>query len=360
MKRNHGFTLLEILLVVGIIAILAGIVIVALNPTKQFSQVRNTQRKANLSELNKALYQYYIDHSHYPTSLTTTLTEICATGATSTGHSLNCTNRTDLSYLVPTYLVAIPTDPQATGTSTGYLVAKNTANKVYLKADNAELSQTTTIGDTSGVLPDHLVSYWSFDGNALDSVGGNNGTVMNGAVATTGVRGLINTAYYFDGVDDYVSVDDSPSQTVYNFSVITWIKRTGAVGHILTKGGDTTNWEYVMLFSGTAPYVNIWGNSGSCDEFSASSNISPAVGEWSQVAFVYRLNESLTIYVNGTQTGFDNTKTAGCNFSSGSSKLNIGRRSDSSKFNGAIDNVRIYNSALSADDIMLIYNFEKP
>ena len=66
-KSLTGFTLLEILLVVGIIAILASIVIVALNPTKQFSQVRNTQRKANLSELNKALYQYYIDNSRYPT-----------------------------------------------------------------------------------------------------------------------------------------------------------------------------------------------------------------------------------------------------------------------------------------------------
>ena len=220
-KLVYGFTLLEILLVVGIIAILAGIVIVALNPTKQFSQVRNTQRKANLSELNKALYQYYIDHSHYPTSLTTTLTEICNTGASSTPTGIVCTGLVDLSALVPTYLVAIPTDPQgslsfldsviptayAITNGTGYLVALNSASKPYLKADNAELTQTVVIGDTSGVLPDYLSS-WSFDdagsGTALDVMGIRNGTV-NGVTATTGVNGLPNTAYAFDGVNDRIS-----------------------------------------------------------------------------------------------------------------------------------------------------------
>ncbi len=146
-KSLTGFTLLEILLVVGIIAILAGIIIIAINPGKQLASVRNVQRKANLAEINKALYQYYIDNSRYPVSVTSTLTEICNTGATTTGHSLNCTGLADLSYLVPTYLVSVPTDPQSTASSTKYSVMKDTANKIALSATQAELSTTVSLGN---------------------------------------------------------------------------------------------------------------------------------------------------------------------------------------------------------------------
>ena len=153
MKRKHGFTLLEILLVIGIIAILAGIVILAINPTRQFSNIRNTQRKMNLAEINKALYQYYIDNSGYPSSITTTLTEICDTGATSTGHSLTCTGFVDLSALVPTYLVAIPLDPSGaiiTG-GAGYKVAFNSSGKVYLAGTQAENGDSIIFGNNAGV-----------------------------------------------------------------------------------------------------------------------------------------------------------------------------------------------------------------
>jgi uncharacterized protein (TIGR02145 family)/prepilin-type N-terminal cleavage/methylation domain-containing protein len=144
--KKSGFTLLEILLVVGIIAILAGIVILAINPNKMLATTRNVQRKANLAEINKALYQYYIDNSRYPVSVTSSLTEICNTGATSSGHSISCTNKADLSFLVPAYLTAIPTDPQMTGTSTRYKVMKDQNNKVVLEAPQAELNIPIVVG----------------------------------------------------------------------------------------------------------------------------------------------------------------------------------------------------------------------
>src|SRR3989339_1399937 len=197
-KRKRGFTLLEILMVIAIIAILASIVILAINPNRQLAKVRNTQRQMNLGEINKALQQYYIDNRSYPISVTTTLTEICNTGATSSPNSVDCTDLVDLSPLVPTYLVAIPTDPQASGTSTGYMVMKNSSNKIVLLASEAELN--TNIGIGSAIPTNGLISYWSFGGNALDSVGDNDGTVT-GATLTTGIKGLANTAYAFDGND---------------------------------------------------------------------------------------------------------------------------------------------------------------
>ena len=154
-SSNKGFTLLEILLVVGIIAILAGIVIIAINPSKQLAQVRNTERKSDLKQIANAITQYYIDHNTYPTTVLGTLTEICDTGANASSSGLtttcNSANLINLSELVPTYLTAIPKDPSATTTyHAGYSVVK-TGNQIGLSAP-AELEQTITIGTVPEVM----------------------------------------------------------------------------------------------------------------------------------------------------------------------------------------------------------------
>jgi type II secretory pathway pseudopilin PulG len=154
-------------LVIGIIAILAGIVIVAINPSKQLATVRNTQRKSDLKQIYNAITQYYIDNSAYPSTIsTTTLNEVCNTGsvaATTTAlNGASCDNLANLSVLVPTYLVSIPTDPTGTSsllafiptayaattaTGTGYKVGINTAKQVLISAPLAELGVTVTVGN---------------------------------------------------------------------------------------------------------------------------------------------------------------------------------------------------------------------
>lgn len=160
-KSLTGFTLLEILLVVGIIAILAGIVIVAINPSRQLATVRNTERKSDLKQIYNAITQYYIDHNAYPASSTpAVLTEICDTGTTTYPSSVSCGSLIDLSPLVPTYLVAIPKDPQgsifslvpqalAVTNGTGYWIMRDPTNKIVLSAPQAELNISVAIGTTT-------------------------------------------------------------------------------------------------------------------------------------------------------------------------------------------------------------------
>lgn len=143
-KRNaRGFTLIEVLLVVAIIAILVGIVILAVNPSKQLGDTHNSQRRADVATILNAAYQYSLDNNTIPAKITSTPTEICATGAA------NCNGLIDLAILTSSekYLVLIPKDPQCSQTcarnGTGYLISKDTKNHITVSAKTTENGVTS-------------------------------------------------------------------------------------------------------------------------------------------------------------------------------------------------------------------------
>jgi prepilin-type N-terminal cleavage/methylation domain-containing protein len=135
MRNNKGFTLLEILLVTGIIGILSAIVIIAINPGRALARSRDLQRKVGITEINKGLNQYYIDNGYYPSTITPELKSICVTGSSATSTGIDCAGKIDLSMLVPTYLPSIPVDP----TGVGYKVGFNSSRRVMLVASLTEL-----------------------------------------------------------------------------------------------------------------------------------------------------------------------------------------------------------------------------
>lgn len=141
-NKKGGFTLIEILLVIAIMALLAAAVIVAINPARQFADARNALRRSNVLSILNAVHQYATENNGIlPAAITTTRTEVCKTG-------VSCTGLIDLSALTNNeiYLVEMPIDPlcpSGCGTNgTGYSIIKNTNGRVSVFASNTELGIT--------------------------------------------------------------------------------------------------------------------------------------------------------------------------------------------------------------------------
>ena len=148
-QKNKGFTLIETLLVIGIIAILAAVVIVAINPGRQLSQARNSQRWSNVNSILNATHQYAVDNTgNFPANIPTSAdcsgtatNEICKSGG-------SCAGLVDLSVLTvnETYLVSIPFDPSGETTNgSGYHIAQSSNGRITVCAPDAEVAATINV-----------------------------------------------------------------------------------------------------------------------------------------------------------------------------------------------------------------------
>jgi type IV pilus assembly protein PilA len=149
MKQTKGFTLLEILLVVAAIAILAGIVIVAINPARQLAETRDAQRRSDVNALSSAITQYTIRYgpgindylnsaSDCSPSYDSTEFGICVTGGACAGVSLD-------SPLVPEFIPSIPVDPTVGGDASfsGYTAILLEDNRILVCAPATETPGAT-------------------------------------------------------------------------------------------------------------------------------------------------------------------------------------------------------------------------
>ena len=100
-SKSSGFTLIELLAVVAVITVLAGTLMVLINPFGQFQRTRDGQRKSDLAQLQRAMEQYYNDFGEYPPKTNT--------------YNITDRNNNDLSWGKNwnPYLSVIPKDPSS-------------------------------------------------------------------------------------------------------------------------------------------------------------------------------------------------------------------------------------------------------
>lgn len=152
-SSRAGFTLIEILIVIGIIAILAAVVIIAINPARQFAQARNTQRESNINTILNAVGQRLADNRgifsggtpNCPVLSSGTIYTIATNPPHTSGSVIN------LACLTPTYIPSqLPVDPESgvwtsdTNYDTGYTIKADSLGRYTVCApESAEAALGT-------------------------------------------------------------------------------------------------------------------------------------------------------------------------------------------------------------------------
>lgn len=143
-KDNRGFTLIEILVVMGVLSILFSIVVIVIDPGKQFGRANNAKRRSDIAAILNAIGAYTADNKGVlPTGISTSAATIT--------DSVNGANICAL--LVPKYIPALPTDPSlktndittCTNYNTEYTIVKDANNRVTIAAPNQENNEVISI-----------------------------------------------------------------------------------------------------------------------------------------------------------------------------------------------------------------------
>lgn len=235
------------------------------------------------------------------------------------------------------------------------------------------LALATGIATTIAQVTNGLVAKYSFNsGNANDEIGANDGTV-NGAVLTADRFGNANHAYEFDGIDDFLDLGASSTIKPVEGSVSIWAKMiaisSSGEGYSVNPIFLSKNTSNTALYiEGCALYVRTDDSTAHVattdfattneQYFSASEPIT--LNAWQHYVITYS-NDSLTLFINGQlenriYKGFVST------FSDTEPVYvaQSGSVGNMRYFNGAIDDLRIYNRTLNQQEADSLYNEPNP
>jgi hypothetical protein len=214
-------------------------------------------------------------------------------------------------------------------------------------------------------VPGDLVAYYPFNGNANDESGNGNDGVVYGASLTTDRFNNQSSAYYFNGVDNFIEVLNDPILNPTNFiSISAWVAVDDVnklSQEIISKGADHMDGHYRMHYT-AKPLQNYPDHrfhgliTRIGDNYYSMLFMGdyPLQNQWYHIVMVYNGN-SLIAYLNGYQ---EEILSVSGNLFQNDANLYIGKHMNASYpyyFSGKIDEIRIYDYALSEAEILDLY-----
>jgi len=230
-------------------------------------------------------------------------------------------------------------------------VAVGSSGTIYITSDvNNQLLAISSVDPT-------LVAHWTFDETegilALDSAGDAYGCLFGQPVwrPADGKRG---GALELDGIDDYILSDYVLNPANGPFSVFIWIKGGAAGQELICQADGTGSGETWLGIDSASSFLMTELVSPPIGRFISQPLVSELVitdGQWHHVGFVWD-GSYRYLYVDGTEVAKDTQALAQLKYSNGGLHIGTSKKRDTGTFfSGLIDDVRIYNKALSAEEI---------
>ncbi|MDC0561840.1 LamG domain-containing protein, partial [Bacteroidia bacterium] len=230
-----------------------------------------------------------------------------------------------------------------------YTSSNNTAKDTFVNAAGCDSIVTLNL-TINGIPANGLIGYYPFNSNANDeSSNGNNGTV-NGATLTTDRFGVSNKAYFFDGSNDNISL--SPINVSQAVTLSVWVKNKKTSGNwrgLVTTQNNNTQGFLLQDASGSLKYD--WTVSNGSGYYDLYNSTLIDTSKWVHIVGVIT-SDSMMIYYNGN---LESERAIGSRSLASTANLWFGSRYSSEYFNGKLDDIAIWNRALTSSEIAGLY-----
>ncbi len=212
----------------------------------------------------------------------------------------------------------------------------------------------------SGTIPSNgLVAWYPFNGNANDASGNGNNGINNGASITSDRFGNPNSSYYFNGSSSYINVPNFNTLQYkpitislwYNFASLCALSSNDCWKMLIGRDqfGNTSEGNITVLNHSNNSIANkiLYYTGGGTNV----TNITPTTNYWTNLTFTYDNNSLTKYYINGNLIYSDSFVYS----SSSSIPFNIGSGGNRFFYNGNLDDIAIYNRAITPQEVQLIY-----